>query len=126
MSRTEAADSATRKWLAAGIIGASIFAILVISGLAIGLAGSSRAETSRLVFSAVLPLLGTWVGTVLAFYFARDNLQAATESTLRLAGIDAGTPVANVMIPEADFVAYDMTPGQAPADIPLTALRERM
>jgi hypothetical protein len=34
------------------------------------------------VFASVLPLIGTWVGAVLAFYFSRDNLQAASETTL--------------------------------------------
>jgi hypothetical protein len=44
-------------------------------------------------------VLGTWVGTVLAFYVARDNLHAATDSTVRLAGgIAPTTPVTAVMI----------------------------
>src|SRR5829696_2303043 len=81
-------DAAIRRWLAAGIVGASILGIVVVSIVAISTAGKTRAETSRLVFSSVLPLPGTWVGTVLAFYFARENLAAATESTLRLAGIE--------------------------------------
>lgn len=34
------------------------------------------AHTIQLI-GLVLPVLGTWVGTVLAFYFARENLQAA-------------------------------------------------
>jgi hypothetical protein len=54
----------TRRRLAIGIVGASIIAIVAISAVAIALAGGSRAETSRLVFSSVLPLLGTCVGTV--------------------------------------------------------------
>ena len=61
-----------------------------------------------------LALLGTWVGTVLAFYFARENIQAATESTLRFAGLETATPVARVMIRESDFVAYDL-PGLRPS-----------
>ena len=126
-------DISTRKWLAVGIVGASVAGIVVISAIAIALAGSSRAETSRLVFSSILPLLGTWVGTVLAFYFARENLQAATESalratesTLRLAGIEPGTPVAGVMIPEAGMTAYDVPANQSVRDVPLRAVRGEM
>ncbi len=37
-------------------------------------------ETTRTVLTAVLPLFGTWVGTVLAFYFSKDNFEAATRS----------------------------------------------
>src|SRR5436190_22372591 len=123
-----AADVSTRKWLAWGIVGASIIAIVVISGVAIAFAGSSsRAETSRLVFSSVLPLLGTWVGTVLAFYFARENLQAATDSTLALAGLsEQSTPVTDVMIPEADFVAYDLGTTEDVAGVKLADIYAKM
>jgi hypothetical protein len=120
------ADISTRRWLAVGIVGASILGIVAISAIAIALAGGSRAETSRLVFSSVLPLLGTWVGTVLAFYFARENLQAATESTLRLAGRETATPVTQVMIREAAFVAYDLAAGDRMEAVPLSAVREKM
>src|SRR5690348_14978704 len=120
------ADVLTRKWLAVGIVGASIFGIVVTSIVAIIAAGAERAETSRLVFSSVLPLLGTWVGTVLAFYFARENLQAATESTLALVGLETSTPVTRVMIRESDFVAYDLGANDRPEDIPLAAVRDKM
>lgn len=120
-------DTSTRKWLAVGIVGASVLGIVAISVIAIAFAGSaSRADTSRLVFSSVLPLLGTWVGTVLAFYFARENLQAATESTLRLAGIETATPVTQVMIPERDFNVYDLSSGQDVATVPLADVRAKM
>src|SRR5436309_10720062 len=114
-------DASIRRWLAAGIVGASILGIVVLSIVAISTAGKDRAETSRLVFSAVLPLLGTWVGTVLAFYFARENLEAATESTLALAGLETATPVTRVMIREADFVAYDLGTDDRVEDLQLSA-----
>jgi hypothetical protein len=123
---TQNPDTSTRKWLAVGIVGASIIGIVAIAWIAIALAGNSRADTSRLVFSSVLPLLGTWVGTVLAFYFARENLQAATESTIRLSRLEAATPVARVMIPESNMIAYDVGSGERVTDVPLRAVREKM
>jgi hypothetical protein len=36
------------------------------------------------LFGIVLPLLGTWVGTILAFYFSQANFEAATQSTIDL------------------------------------------
>jgi hypothetical protein len=119
-------DAATRNWLAVGIVGASIAGIVLTSMVAIALAGNDRAATSRLVFSSVLPLLGTWVGTVLAFYFARENLQAATESARVLSGLDTATPVTQVMIKEATFVAYDLGTGQSADAVPLAVLRDKM
>ena len=119
-------EESTRKWLAIALVGTSIVAIVAISIVAIVAAGEDRAETSRLVFSAFLPLLGTWVGTVLAFYFARENFEAATQSTLALAGVEMAAPVTRVMIRESAFVAYDLGTGDRVDDVPLPALRDRM
>ena len=119
-------EESIRRWLAIGLVGASIVAIVVTSTVAIVVADEERAETSRLVFSSFLPLLGTWVGTVLAFYFARENLEAATQSTLALAGIETTAPVVRVMIRESDFVAYDLGTSESVEDVPLAALRDKM
>lgn len=71
-----------------------------------------RGSVSQLVFSSVLPLFGTWVGTVLAFYFARENLEAATQSTLRLSGgYKKDDFVSGVMIPRAQMVVRATTSG---------------
>ncbi|WP_338290720.1 hypothetical protein [Planctobacterium marinum] len=51
-------------------------------------AGENKSETAQQVLIAVLPLLGTWVGTVLAFYFSKDNFEAATRSTKELLGVN--------------------------------------
>lgn len=33
------------------------------------------------IFTAVIGLVGTWVGTILAFYFSKDNFEAANKAT---------------------------------------------
>jgi hypothetical protein len=38
------------------------------------------------VFNALIPLFGTWVGTVMAFYFARENYETAAKNTRELVG----------------------------------------
>jgi hypothetical protein len=121
-------DNRMRHRLAIMLVLLSAGGIILAAGLAVGLAGADqRAETTRLVFTSMLPLFGTWVGTVLAFYFARDNLQAATESTLRLTGrVSAGTPVTEVMIPRAQILSYDLAPGQDPQTPLLAACYARM
>jgi uncharacterized membrane protein YidH (DUF202 family) len=118
-------DAWTRTLIALVVVGAALVSIVVISAVAIALADDAS-ETSRLVFTSVLPLLGTWVGTVLAFYFARENLEAATTSTLALSGRETTTPVTNVMIPEADFVAYDLGPEEQVDTVKLATVREKM
>jgi hypothetical protein len=87
-----------REWIALGVLITSIVIIGAVAIVAI-LEATDKSDTTRFVFTSALPVLGTWVGTILAFYFARDNLQAATESTLRLtSGLAPTTPVTAVMI----------------------------
>lgn len=78
------------KWIldlrASGIVAVSLAAILWETD-------TSRPEMARLVFNSILPLFGTWVGTVLAFYYVRDDLDAATASTERVMGLKPPTPV---------------------------------
>ncbi|MDD1783169.1 hypothetical protein LRP49_18540 [Enterovibrio sp. ZSDZ35] len=44
--------------------------------------GIKTAEIAMQLFNSILPLVGAWVGTVLAFYFTRDSFQAATEAAI--------------------------------------------
>lgn len=74
------------------VLGFSSGAILVVSAVAIIAAalvgtkgeGQRLLETCQMVFNALLPLLGTWVGTVLAYYFSRKNFESASDSVERL------------------------------------------
>lgn len=76
--------------------------IFVLAGVV--LYKDHAADTPKYIFGAILPLLGTWVGTVLAHYFQKENLAAATQSISDLASKVAGadklksTPVKTVMI----------------------------
>lgn len=36
------------------------------------------------VFGALLPLWGTWIGTILAFYYSKDNFESASKSANQL------------------------------------------
>jgi hypothetical protein len=121
-------DGTTRDRLAIFIVSLSVACIAAASGPAIGFSSAAeRMETTRLVFSSVLPLLGTWVGTVLAFYFARENLEKATESTLRLARqLEPQTPVRHVMLPRESIVSYNLGTGEDPGTVKLVDLYRKM
>jgi hypothetical protein len=62
----------------------SIAGVIWLSIVIIQTADATITDRAQTVFNAVLPLLGTWVGTILAFYFAKDNFEAASRSTERL------------------------------------------
>jgi hypothetical protein len=87
------------------------------------------ADTAKYVFGAVLPLLGTWVGAVLAHYFQKENLAAANQSITDLAAKVAGTdklkstPVKAVMIrPDRIDTLPDNLVGNADDKIKLSEL----
>ena len=93
----------TRSWLAYTLVGLSTVGIVAISGILLWFAKSPY-RAGRLVFAGVLPLLGSWVGTVLAFYFSRESIEAATSSAERLTNINRdrnlkNIPVTKYMIP---------------------------
>jgi uncharacterized membrane protein len=61
------------------LVGLLAMVILVIPG-----DNTSRLESAKWVFNAIVPLVASWVGAVIAFYFGRDNYEAATEQVLAL------------------------------------------
>lgn len=69
------------------------FAIIGTSALSITIIVSGDKqnvdERAKLVLNSTLPLFGTWVGTVLAYYFARENFEAASRSTERFAQLSS-------------------------------------
>ena len=66
-------------------------------------------ETMKLVFSSVLPLFGAWIGTILAFYYGKENYEAGTRNTIKIAEA-VGTeklkeiPVTSKMIAKKDMI----------------------
>jgi hypothetical protein len=85
---TSAADQNTRNRIAFWITFGGLIAVIVLGIFVICLAtAEDRSDAARLVFGSLLPLLGTWVGTVLAFYFAKANFEAAARNTKDLLGI---------------------------------------
>ena len=74
----------TRNWLAFGITGVSIVGVIILGTTIIIVNDAGVTERAQNVFNAVLPLLGTWVGTVLAYFFSRENFESASRSVERL------------------------------------------
>src|SRR5690349_19602627 len=127
----------TRERLAYIVLSVCAVGIIVIAGAAIWAADSGHREgITRLVFVSVLPLFGTWVGTVLAFYFAARNLEAATASTrsltetgARLAGIaTAATLVSEKMIAWEGMKVFTLTEAEANDvnTVPLSKLWDKL
>ena len=64
-----------RQKLANFIIAIAVIGLIIVSYIII----KEDGENSQMVFNALLPLLGTWVGTILAFYYGTKNYEAASK-----------------------------------------------
>jgi hypothetical protein len=123
---TDPNDAKFRNRIARWVVGGSLVGIILIS-IAVLWTASDRASAARSVFGSVLPLLGTWVGTVLAFYFAKDNFEAATQSTLQLTGLlSPDTLVAKVMIPRASIIGKELKANETASSVTVGDLRALM
>jgi hypothetical protein len=68
-------------WSSIGLATLAVIMVLAAAIVSVAVKKSELfQETARYVFTALLPLLGTWVGTILAFYFSTENFQTASES----------------------------------------------
>jgi len=88
-------EAKSRRWLTFVVVLISVSGIVAL-GIA-GIVAKSGAATDpfekiKYVSATILPLLASWVGTILAFYFSKENLVAATQSVTDLSkalgGID--------------------------------------
>lgn len=99
--------------LAIIVLGVSIAGVATLAGII--LAKDSQLSTAQYVLTAVLPLLGTWVGTILAHYFSRENFESASRSVRQMAEKLTlmekleSIPVKLKMISRADMVSLNIT-----------------
>jgi hypothetical protein len=79
-------ETKSRQLLTFLIISLSVVGVIFISAVVLFIAdGPNRLDTAKFVFGATLPLLASWVGTILAYYFAKENFTAATQSVSDMA-----------------------------------------
>lgn len=117
--------------LVLGISGGAILGISLVSLGGAAWSGKTEfAETSRLVFNALLPLLGTWVGTVLAYYFSRMNFESASQSVERMVTLTAEQKLGQMFVGKemmslGQITLYQIPAGKTPKDVLLKDLRSK-
>jgi hypothetical protein len=93
--------------LALLVTGISILAVTVLAAVII--VRRHDPDAPQNVLNSVLPLLGTWVGTILVYYFSKENFETATQSVTALAKqltpqqMLQSTPVRAKMIPRSQM-----------------------
>lgn len=80
--KSNQSDAQNREKIALWVLIASIAAVVLTSGVVVWQAGNKE-QASQRVMDSTLPLYGTWVGTILAFYFSRNAFEAASNATTR-------------------------------------------
>jgi hypothetical protein len=133
-------DSKFRVTLAKTVTTWALVAILAIAGLIIVVAGINtiRApspentdqffDIAKYVLGVLLPVIGAWVGTVLAFYFGQVNFEAASRSAANLVSQLSpreklqAKPAGHAMMKIGDVVMFKMPAGKTEADITIKQL----
>ncbi len=80
-------------------------AIIILFGLLV-FTNARDVKDAKWVFNGTIPLIATWIGTILAFYFQKENLEAATNQVLALSKENLNkVKVENIMINVQTMVA---------------------
>lgn len=115
-------------WSTLALVGLGI--VVMIGATVAEIKGNNGAVqgAAQLLFSSLLPLFGTWVGTILAFYYTKENYEAASRGTLDVVRSVAqrlsATPIAGKMMPKADIVSISLGAGQSIDDVPISKVED--
>ncbi|MGV7223175.1 MAG: hypothetical protein ACQ9MH_16800 [Nitrospinales bacterium] len=122
----KSSDGGARSILAYLILG---FSILAITVLAIYVIRKNPGE-GKSIFNIVLPVFASWVGTILAFYFGRDNFESANkqvrEIIRRLTPEErAKTMVNSIMRSLDNMVHFQIPSGKSDQDVKVSELSNK-
>jgi len=112
-----------RSKLAYGILVFATLAITVLAAIAI----INDSANTMTIFNIVLPVFASWVGTILAFYFGRENFESANQQVRELVqrltpGERAKKPVTSIMRPLFNMAYFQIPKGKTEKDITLSEL----
>jgi CBS domain-containing protein len=97
--------------------------LLFILALRVGCCDSNASSGPGFALVTILPVIGTWVGTVLAFYFSKENFEAASKSVIASAAQSSSEQRLSSMIVTSAMIQRDaLLFVPVPNDKPLDAL----
>ena len=134
------ADRGFRIELAKTVTTLALVAILAMAALIVLVAGISALlkpspekmvqffDISKYVLGVLLPVIGAWVGTVLAFYFGQGSFEAASKSAANLVRQLSpreklqAEPVGHAMMKINDVTTFKIPADKTEADITIKQL----
>jgi len=92
-------DENRRFKLAVWTLGIGILTMILLATLMVFMS-SDHDFTSKKAFDSLVPLIATWIGAIIAFYFGRENFEAAQKQIQKILDKDTldNIEVKNVMI----------------------------
>jgi len=102
-------EESSHRWTLALIVTVISIAGIGVMAAFVIICSVDKDKAAQLVMSAVLPLLAAWVGTVLAYYYSSESLEAATRSVKDLMTVEEklkSIPVGSVMIKVGDMLYF--------------------
>ena len=121
----EPTKSNSQRTVALWVLGSSGGVLLVLGVITI----IQDPKQAMNIFNVVLPVVASWVGTVLAYYFGRENFEAAnqrvSELVQRLSPEQlAKSPVTSIMRSFAETVHFKIPDGKEDKDIKLSSIMD--
>jgi hypothetical protein len=123
----KATSEKIRSWLAFIITGVSIIAITLLAIYTI----YKDPKEAKNILNVVLPVFASWVGTILAFYYGRENFETANAEVRKI--IQQITPeqramelVSKHMRPLVTMSCFIIPTGKSIADFMINDLRNRL
>ena len=102
--------------------------LLVLFGLALAVIIVDKTKTIT-IFNTVLPVVASWVGTILAFYFGRENFESANKQVRDIMKKTEGSSsktvnITTIMKPFADMKSYPLSQNKQEDKVPLKDLQK--
>ena len=90
---------------------------------------SKDSGNAMTVFNIVLPVFASWVATILAFYYGRENFESANQEVRKMVQLTTQQreeePVTSIMRPFNDMVHFQTPDGEGGQDVKLSELRHK-
>lgn len=90
---------------------------------------SDSKDTTMSIFNMVLPVAASWVGTILAFYFGRQNFESANKQVREMIQQSSTEQrkdivVTTIMKPFADMTQYKLKVGETENDVTIKDMQK--
>lgn len=73
-------DDLRKFWLAIAVLFLCLSGLVAAAWLLYGASDTDKIEAAKTIFNAILPLIGAWVGSILAYYFGAKQAEEAKKA----------------------------------------------